>query len=206
MIDIRRNILYCNVSVAGLTVANPAHGSFYKPPTGGRRWRPGTQALREVCNLMTTTNLCIPKAPFLWLVHVNMSKMSDMYSTVHTPVYSSLFLVFLVDNVRHICTLYYFFSRLVREIMFRKSKRLADEDCKPKDYTDAELAEGECDKCLLRWQQNALDALHEAAESYLISLMEDANLLAIHAHRITLQPRDICRQEELRGVLFLMIY
>ena len=49
----------------------------------------------------------------------------------------------------------------------------------------------ERNKCPLRWQQNTLDALHEGAESYLISLLEDANLLAIHAHRITLEPRDI---------------
>ena len=80
----------CNVFVAGLTVDNLVKGAFYKPRSGGRRkWKPGTQALWEVHNLMRTTNLCILKAPFLWLVqyvkhvgHVSIHK----YST-YTPVY-----------------------------------------------------------------------------------------------------------------------
>ena len=99
MIDIKHSILYCDVFVAGLTVDNPAHSSFYKPPTGGRRWRPGTQALQEVRNLMRMTNLCILKAPFLWLVHVIMLKMLDMYSTVHTPFLS--FLLTMSDTYVH---------------------------------------------------------------------------------------------------------
>ena len=40
------------------------------------------------------------------------------------------------------------------------------------------------------WAKRAIEAIHEAAEAYLICLMEDANLLAIHARRVTLQPRD----------------
>ena len=93
---------------------------------------------------MRRTNLCIPKALFLWLVHVNMLKMSDVYSTVHTP-----FLSFLL-TMSDICSLYYFFSRLVRKITFRESKRLADKDREPEDYTDTELAEGKRNKCPLR--------------------------------------------------------
>ena len=37
----------------------------------------------------------------------------------------------------------------------------------------------------------ALDALREAAESYLVHTMEDANRLARHAKRVTLFPIDI---------------
>ena len=51
-------------------------------------------------------------------------------------------------------------------------------------------AEGEKAFCL-RWAQGAMDALHEASESYLVGMMEDANLLAIHAKRYTIQPKDI---------------
>ena len=36
-------------------------------------------------------------------------------------------------------------------------------------------------KCPMRWTKGALEALHEAAENYMVGLMEDANLLAIHA-------------------------
>ena len=42
-----------------------------------------------------------------------------------------------------------------------------------------------------RWAVGAIDALHEAVEDYLITLLADANLLAIHARCVTVQPRDI---------------
>ena len=68
-------------------VDNPSKGRFFKPPPGGRivpqpggkrsvrgtpavqhtrKWRPGTQALREIQNLMHMTNLCISRLPFMW--------------------------------------------------------------------------------------------------------------------------------------------
>ena len=34
-------------------------------------------------------------------------------------------------------------------------------------------------------------ALQEAAEAYLVQLLEDSNLCAIHAKRVTIQPKDI---------------
>ncbi|XP_003390471.1 PREDICTED: histone H3.3-like [Amphimedon queenslandica] len=43
----------------------------------------------------------------------------------------------------------------------------------------------------MRWQKAALDCLQEAAEAYLVSIMNDSNLLAHHAKRVTLMPRDI---------------
>jgi histone H3/H4 len=58
------------------------------------------------------------------------------------------------------------FARLVREIT--------------QTYNSAP-AEGE-----KRWQVEALMALQEAAEAYLVHLMEDANLCAIHAKRVTI--------------------
>ena len=56
--------------------------------------------------------------------------------------------------------------------------------------TQLTRAEGEKAFCP-RWAKGAVDALHEAAESFLVGMMEDANLLAIHAKRYTIQPRDI---------------
>ena len=50
-----------------------------------------------------------------------------------------------------------------------------------------------------QWTVGAVDALHEGAEDYLISLLEDANLLAIHARRITIQPRDIQLARRIHG-------
>jgi len=43
----------------------------------------------------------------------------------------------------------------------------------------------------LRWQVSALDALQEAAESFLVTLFADSNRCALHANRITLVPKDI---------------
>lgn len=39
----------------------------------------------------------------------------------------------------------------------------------------------------LRFQSSAIGALQEAAEAYLVGLLEDANMCAIHAKRITIQ-------------------
>ena len=65
-----------------------------------------------------------------------------------------------------------------------------------------EVLQEECaqrKKPMMRMQANALKALHEASESYLVGLMEDANLLALHAKRVTLQPRDIHLARRIRG-------
>ena len=44
---------------------------------------------------------------------------------------------------------------------------------------------------MLRWTHEAIMALQEAAEAYLVEVLEDANLLAIHAKRVTISKRDI---------------
>ena len=43
----------------------------------------------------------------------------------------------------------------------------------------------------LHFQVHAILCLQEAAEAYLVRLMEDANLCAIHAKRVTIMPIDI---------------
>ena len=43
----------------------------------------------------------------------------------------------------------------------------------------------------LRFQANALAASQEASEAYLIGLLEDTNLCAIHARRVTIMPKDL---------------
>ena len=63
-----------------------------------------------------------------------------------------------------------------------------------------ELTEAEKERCFVpRWTVGAIDALHEASEDYLVTLLEDANLLAIHAKCVTLQPRDIQLAQRIRG-------
>ena len=43
----------------------------------------------------------------------------------------------------------------------------------------------------LRWEAKAILCLQEAADAYLVGLLEDANLWAIHAKRQTIMPKDI---------------
>ena len=66
------------------------------------------------------------------------------------------------------------------------------------DPTKLSRVEGESAYCP-HWAKGAIEAIHEAAESYLIHLMEDANLLAIHARRVTLQPRDFKLVRRIHG-------
>ncbi|XP_059096898.1 uncharacterized protein LOC131891373 [Tigriopus californicus] len=51
----------------------------------------------------------------------------------------------------------------------------------------------------LRFQSAALMALQEAAEAYVVSLMEDTVLCAIHARRVTIMPKDMSLARRIRG-------
>lgn len=53
----------------------------------------------------------------------------------------------------------------------------------------------------IRWQSNAVMALQEACEAYLIHLLEDTNLCAIHAKRVTIMQKDIQLARRIRGHL-----
>ena len=51
-----------------------------------------------------------------------------------------------------------------------------------------------------RFQSAALGALQEATEAYLVGLMEDTNLCAIHAKRVTIMPKDMQLAQRIRGI------
>lgn len=53
----------------------------------------------------------------------------------------------------------------------------------------------------IRWQSNAVLALQEAAEAYLVHLLEDTNLCAIHAKRVTIMQKDIQLARRIKGQL-----
>ncbi|DBB10171.1 hypothetical protein WJX82_001468 [Trebouxia sp. C0006] len=50
-----------------------------------------------------------------------------------------------------------------------------------------------------RWQVRAVEALQEAAEAYLVGMLEDSNICAIHAKRVTIMPRDMQLARRIRG-------
>ncbi|XP_053908102.1 histone H3-like centromeric protein A [Cuculus canorus] len=68
------------------------------------------------------------------------------------------------------------FSRLVREICLLFTRGV--------DY---------------RWQRMALVALQEAAEAFVVRLLEDSYLCSLHARRVTLYPKDVQLARRLRG-------
>ena len=51
----------------------------------------------------------------------------------------------------------------------------------------------------LRFQSGAILALQESAEAYLVGLLEDSNLCAIHAKRVTIMPKDMQLPQRIRG-------
>lgn len=69
------------------------------------------------------------------------------------------------------------FSRLAREICVRFTRGV--------DFS---------------WQAQALLALQEAAEAFLVHLFEDAYLLSLHAGRVTLFPKDVQLARRIRGI------
>ena len=85
---------------------------------------------------------------------------------------------------------------MVKHTSIREWRRLQ----KNKIINPEELSNAEKETCyVLRWAEGAIDALHESCEDYLITLLEDANLLAIHARCVTVQPRDIQLARRIRG-------
>ena len=51
----------------------------------------------------------------------------------------------------------------------------------------------------LRWQSQAIQALQEACEAFMVHLFEDTNLCAIHAKRVTIMQKDIQLARRIRG-------
>ena len=57
----------------------------------------------------------------------------------------------------------------------------------------------QCKSTEYRIQVGAILALHEAAEAYIIWLMEDTNLCAIHAKCVTILPKDMQLVRRIQG-------
>ena len=60
----------------------------------------------------------------------------------------------------------------------------------------------ETHKAGLRFQASAVAAIQEATEAFVVSLLSDANLAALHSGRVTAMPRDLQLVRRLRGERF----
>ena len=80
------------------------------------------------------------------------------------------------------------------DLLIRKApfQRLVREICQKIDREKMKVFE-------TRFQSTALLALQEASEAYLINLFEWTNLCAMHAKRVTIQPRDMQLARRIRG-------
>ena len=54
----------------------------------------------------------------------------------------------------------------------------------------------------MRWTAEALLALQESSEDFLVHLFEDCNLCAIHAKRVTIMPKDMQLARRIRGPIY----
>ena len=61
-----------------------------------------------------------------------------------------------------------------------------------------ELAQ-DLSKINITFQSGAIMALQEASEAYLVGLLEDSNLCAVHAKRVTIMPKDIQLARQIWG-------
>jgi len=52
-----------------------------------------------------------------------------------------------------------------------------------------------------RWTAEGLLALQEASEDFIVHLLEDTNLCAMHAKRVTIMPKDMQLARRIRGPL-----
>ena len=96
-------------------------------------------------------------------------------------------------------TLHYY-SRVIKEVTIREFNRKHDLEPPPKvTKEDWKRGNVKIQKCTMRWAKGAIEAFHEALENYLVSLLTDADILEIHARRITVQPRDIQLARRIRG-------
>lgn len=93
------------------------------------------------------------------------------------------------------------FNKLVRTIAKKEFNRLVGGTGGEKgDATSVGQNGEESDTHFsVQFQASALESLQEATEHYITKLLEDANLNAIHATRVTVQPKDIKLAQRIRG-------
>ncbi|KAL3145122.1 histone H3-like centromeric protein hH3v [Trebouxia sp. C0009 RCD-2024] len=73
---------------------------------------------------------------------------------------------------------------LIRKLPFARLVRELTNDVAPEPF---------------RWTAEGLLALQEATEDFLVHLLEDCNLCAIHAKRVTIMPKDMQLARRIRG-------
>eukprot|EP00804_Cyclotella_cryptica_P013963 CCRYP_002468-RA/>CCRYP_002468-RA protein AED:0.14 eAED:0.14 QI:0/0/0/1/0/0/3/0/212 len=189
----------------------PAAGGCKKPHC----YCPGTVALREICKYQTSTDLLLHKLPFQhFLREVTQNFHGDMRyqatALAASQEASEAYLIGLLEDT-NLCAIH---ARRLATKAARQNAPAAGGCKKPHCYCPGTVALREICKYQtstdlllhklpfrrflrevtqnfhgdMRYQATALAASQEASEAYLIGLLEDTNLCAIHARRVTIMP------------------
>ena len=181
------------------------------------------QWLKQIRTYQRSTDLLLKKAPFRRLVRQITAKVEwevlKLGETANVHVHKdeglkkSLFAKVDAahDNVIKL-------EAKERKLQNSRPKKKKERDQKKKDLADVkeEMAEAREEekrvsgatkelgkltdsKLKYRWTVDAIDAIQEGTEAYLVELFECSNLCTVHAKRVTLQPKDLHLAQRLRG-------
>uniref|UniRef100_A0A3Q7EME0 Core Histone H2A/H2B/H3 domain-containing protein n=1 Tax=Solanum lycopersicum TaxID=4081 RepID=A0A3Q7EME0_SOLLC len=185
-----------------------APATSVQKPKQKKRYRPGTVALREIRHFQKTWDLLIPAAPFIRLFLGLCTIVKERFP-------------FRIDSIwdwngKTNYDLPDFQKwKLVNSFQLVGSASVGGliiSDFKKKVWTKTVYQNLHSDYSLnvreishfyapgvTRWQAEALIAIQEAAEDFLVHLFEDAMLCAIHAKRVTLMKKDFELARRLGG-------
>lgn len=140
------------------------------PKARKHRYKPGTVALQEIRRYQRSTDLLLLKLPFSRLV----SQVTSSQVQYRLQIAPSCQIQQAAEMPEYIAN-----------ILFGKVREIA---LSLYPHSDG-----------LRWQSQAIQALQEASEAFLVHLFEDTNLCAIHAKRVTIMQKDIQLARRIRG-------
>lgn len=95
------------------------------------------------------------------------------------------------------------FSRLVRSLLYPLSSHVPHLLRRPMltkiQVREIALSMVPTNGESFRWQSQAIQALQESCEAFMVHLFEDTNLCAIHAKRVTIMQKDVQLARRIRG-------
>lgn len=144
------------------------------------RYHPGTKALRDIRKYQTSTQLLIRKKPFQTLCRAIMIN-GDFFGN-HGPEYWKE-----IDSQDR-----------------QDEKENTESQTSQDDEKEGNGGKGvpKPPPTQFNVKSTAYQAMQEAAESFIVNVLEDANLACIHAKRVTVMDRDIDLARRIRGIKY----
>lgn len=140
------------------------------------RYHPGTKALRDIRKYQTETQLLIRKKPFQTLCRAIMIN-GDFFGNHETA------------GPEH-------------DEKGNTETQTSPNEEKKEENGGKGLKRIKIPPTQFNVKPTAYEAMQEAAESFLVNVLEDANLACIHAKRVTVMDRDIDLARRIRGIKF----